>query len=87
MSTDFRDSAEGQPAVTESKRDRFTRIAAKRTQHVLERVRILGNCSNRSVYEYTADDIDKIFAAIEEELQDTRRRFKDRKRRTDEFKF
>lgn len=87
MSTFPDEDAGNRTAQQESKRERFIRIAAKRTQHVLERVRILGNCANRSVYEYSSDDVDKIFAAIEEELQDTRRRFKDRKKRTDEFKF
>lgn len=77
---------EGISVPAESKRERFLRIAAKRTQHVLERFRILGNCSNRSVYEYTAEDIEKIFAAIQEELEDTRRKFQDRKKKRDDFK-
>jgi hypothetical protein len=79
---------EGQNIATEyryaeGKRDRFLRIGAKRTRSVLVRLRILGNCANRSAYEYGAEDIDKIFRAIEDELRETRRKFEPRKKRVD----
>lgn len=61
------------------KRKRFLGLAEKRTQAVLEKLRVLGNCSNRQAYEYTAEDIDKIFAAIEEQLTATKNRFQARK--------
>ena len=86
MSTPIDDSVAPGANSSESKRERFVRLAAKRTEHVLERLRILGNCSNRGVYEYGPEDLDKIFSAIQAELDDTRRRFEDRSKRRDEFK-
>ena len=56
-------------AKTENKADRFKRIAAKRTQQVLEALRKLGNCSNRNTYSYAADDTSKIFNAVDQELK------------------
>ncbi len=57
------------------KRDRFVRLASYRTNEVLKKIKILGNCSNRSAYEYTEDDISKIFSAIDKRLKETRVKF------------
>lgn len=57
------------------KRDRFVRIAEQRTNHILETLRLLGNCANKSNYEYSEDDIRKIFGAIERELKNTKNKF------------
>ena len=38
-------------------------------------VRLLGNCSNKSNYDYTDADIQKIFTAIEKELKNTKLKF------------
>ncbi len=62
-------------ADNETARDRFKRLAAYRTNTILERLRVLGNCANRQVYEYTKEDIDKIFAAIEKAVKETRTKF------------
>jgi len=67
-----------QPRPGETKRDRFIRIAERRTQQLLLRLRILGNCSNRGVYEYTDEDVEKIFSAILRQVDVTRARFEDR---------
>ena len=64
----------------ETRKDRFNRIASKRTNEIIERLRILGNCSNRSTYEYTKEDVDKIFNTINQELKDTRAKFSSTKR-------
>ena len=60
----------------ESARDRFKRLAAYRTNTIIERLRVLGNCSNRQVYEYTKDDIAKIFTAIDKAVKETKAKFK-----------
>ena len=64
----------------ETRKNRFNRIASKRTNEIIERLRILGNCSNRSTYEYTKEDVDKIFNTINQELKDTRAKFSSTKR-------
>lgn len=53
----------------ESKQEKFKRIASSRANRILEDVRLLGNCSNTSSYEYSEEDIRKIFNAIESELR------------------
>jgi hypothetical protein len=59
----------------ESRNERFKRIAAKRTNDILEKIRILGNCSNKSSYEYTEDEINKIFSEIDKQLKLTKAKF------------
>ena len=56
-------------AVQETKDQRFKRIAARRTQTVLEALRKLGNCSNKGTYSYSNDDISKIFEAIDLDIK------------------
>jgi hypothetical protein len=58
-----------------SKRQRFLAVAESRTNTILEKIRILGNCSNRFLYEYTKEEIDKIFKAIQDKLNETKARF------------
>ena len=53
----------------ETKEQRFKRIASKRTENVLEAIRKLGNCSNRSIYGYSDHDVSKIFSAIDPEIK------------------
>lgn len=59
----------------ESKREKFVRLAEARTNRIIETLQLLGNCSNTTVYEYTLDDVDKIFQAIELEMRETRKKF------------
>lgn len=73
------------PLDGESRRNRFIRIAERRTQAVMERLRILSNCSNRAAYEYTPEDVEKIFTAITREVDEARRKF-DRTKGRREFK-
>ena len=59
----------------ETKNERFKRIATKRTNEILEKIRILGNCSNRSSYEYTDEEVTKIFSEIDRLLKLTKAKF------------
>lgn len=67
-------------AIDREKRDKFFELAERRTQAVLEKLRVLGNCSNRQAYEYSEADVEKIFDAIDEQVRLTKARFEDRKR-------
>ena len=62
--------------MTENKRDRFVRVAERRTNAILEKLRVLGNCSNQSMYEYTDEEISKIFSAIRKSVKETESLFK-----------
>lgn len=59
----------------ESRREKFVRIAEKRTNAVILRIRTLSKVANPYAYDYTDDDVRKIFAAIEKELKNARARF------------
>ena len=59
----------------ETKRERFVRLAEARTNKIIDMIQLLGNCSNTNVYDYTSEDIDKIFSAIETELKEAKRKF------------
>jgi hypothetical protein len=61
--------------MNESRHDRFKRIASKRTNDILEKIRILGNCSNKSSYEYTEEEINKIFSELDKQLKMTKGKF------------
>lgn len=59
----------------ETKNAKFKRIASARTSRILDDLRLLGNCANTSHYNYSEDDVGKIFAAIEKELKRTKSLF------------
>lgn len=62
-------------ASEEEKNLRFKRVAENRTNKIIEAIRLLGNCSNRSNYSYTDEDVKKIFSAIEAELKNSKQKF------------
>jgi hypothetical protein len=64
----------------ETKRDRFVRLAEKRTNEVLDKLRILGGCANKRMYDYTTKDADKIFRAIESEVKRVKSQFAEDKK-------
>lgn len=70
--------------MPETKREAFLRLAEKRTNAVLEKLRVLSNCANPYAYDYSDEDIQKIFRAIEHELKMARAKFQNQRRR--EFK-
>ena len=59
----------------DQKRERFKRLATQRTNIVLKRLKVLGNCANRSAYTYTEEDINKIFSEIERRVRETKAKF------------
>lgn len=71
--------------MQETKNERFKRLAKQRGDRALKDIQLLGNLSNRNNYEYSDQDIRKIFSALEEELRSTKARFGSNKKR--EIKF
>ena len=59
----------------ETKREKFVRLAEARTNKIIDMIRLLGNCSNKSNYDYTDADIQKIFTAIDKEIKNTKLKF------------
>lgn len=67
------------------KRKRFERLAVYRTNEVLRKLKVLSNCGNRSAYDYSEDEVNKIFTEIEHHVKDARAKFSFTKRQR-EFK-
>ncbi|HCQ55969.1 MAG TPA: hypothetical protein DIU30_06490 [Clostridiales bacterium] len=61
--------------MLDDKKERFVRIAERRTNNILEQLRLLGNCSNKNNYSYTEEDVKKIFSVIETELKEVKMKF------------
>ena len=68
-------SEEKQQKSKQTKRERFIRVAQRRTKKLLREIQLLARCSNRSSYEYSEKDVLKIFEAIQTELNYARSRF------------
>ena len=62
-------------SVKRDKRQKFVEIASRRVNGVIRDIRLIGNLSNRSAYEYTEEDVKKITKALQRELDAMRARF------------
>ena len=60
---------------SETKREKFVRIAEARTNKIIDMIRLLGNCANKGNYSYTEDEVRKIFSAIDSELKIAKAKF------------
>lgn len=67
----------------DERRARFIRVAERRTREILHKLRLLGNCSNKSAYSYTEEEVELVFSAIQEQLDAARTRFEPSKRELD----
>lgn len=61
--------------MSESKHDKFKRLAISRGERVLKELRLLSNLSNTGNYEYTEEDVKVLFNAIESELKACKSKF------------
>lgn len=77
----YRDGETMMADGNETAEERFRRLATKRTNEVLDRLRRLGNLSNRTNYRYSEEDVEKIFTAIYEAVEDIEARFRPQKDR------
>ena len=62
----------------ETKEDRFHRIAPSRVSRVLDALRILNHCSTLDRYEYTEEEVDKMFAAIRKKVDSVENNFREK---------
>lgn len=58
-----------------NKRKKFEDIAVRRVNRVIKEIRLIGNLSNRSSYEYTEEDVKKIVKALQREVDAVKARF------------
>jgi hypothetical protein len=61
---------------SETKAERFERIAQRRVNEALRTLRLLGNLSDRRNYAYTDEQVILILNAIDQEVRALKARFK-----------
>ena len=59
----------------DNKKERFKRLAVYRTNEVLKKLRVLGNCANRSAYDYSEEEVNKIFSEIDKSSKAIKAKF------------
>ena len=58
------------------KHDKFIELAEKRVSKLLHQLKLIGNLSNRSTYNYAEEEIMKIFSSIDREIKRIKSLFK-----------
>jgi hypothetical protein len=71
---------------TETKRDRFVRIAERRVNKILNDLESLGKCSNKRNYEYTDADVRKIFREIDKKVKEIKALYRTSKNNSNRFR-
>lgn len=69
------------------KRQRFEKVAGKRVQFILDKLELLGNCANSSNYDYSEEDVKKMFSAIRSRTRQVEALFQDELSKQDNSKF
>lgn len=64
------------------KAEAFRRVAERRTERVLQSLRLLGQCSNRRSYEYNDKQIAKIFREIRSAVRNAEQSFQNNRKNT-----
>ena len=61
--------------VTETKNERFKRLASSRGERLIREIALLGNLSNQKNYRYSPEEVEQLFEPIERELRAIRAMF------------
>ena len=56
-------------------REKFVELANKRVNTAIKTIRLIGNLSNKSNYDYSGEDVEMIFSTLTKELRVCRGRF------------
>jgi hypothetical protein len=59
----------------ETRRYRFERVADRRKNEIIKKIRLLGNCSNKSSYDFSENQINAMFREIQKELRKAKGRY------------
>lgn len=71
---------------TETKREKFIRLAEARTNKTIEMIRLIGNLSSKGNYDYSKEDVNQIFNTLEKEIKNARARFEGAESKEEKFK-
>lgn len=67
--------------VRQTDRQKFVQLAEARVNKALKDIQLIGNLSNRSNYDYTDEDVERIFKALNQEIAACKKRFELSKRK------
>ena len=59
----------------ETKRDKFKRLAENRVNATIKEISLIGNLANKSNYEYSKEDVDKIIKTLKKSVSDLESKF------------
>ncbi|MDG5499172.1 hypothetical protein [Marinobacter sp. BGYM27] len=62
--------------MSESKNQRFRRLAASRGNRLIREISLLGNLANKKNYSYTEEEVERLFVPIEKELSEIKKLFR-----------
>ena len=54
---------------SKDKKEKFKELAQKRVDKILKAIDLLGNCSNKYAYDYTEEEVKKIFKVINSRIK------------------
>lgn len=57
------------------KREKFVKLAEARVNKTLKDIHLIGNLSNRSAYDFSDDDVRKMFSALQKGLEAAKARY------------
>lgn len=61
---------------SETKNQKFQRLAEKRTNDVIKKLRLIGNLANTRQYDYSNKEVEEMFSAISEALRRAKSSYK-----------
>lgn len=56
-------------AKAKNKREKFVELATARTRNAIRAIRIIGKLGNKNAYDYGTEDVKKISAALNKEIE------------------
>ncbi len=62
-------------------RERFKVVAENRTNKILNDLRILSHCSNKALYEFSDEEIERIFKAVDDAVTEAKTKFKGKEKK------
>lgn len=65
---------------SESKREKFVRLAESRVNYTLKEINLIGNLANKCNYDYEKEDVDKIVKTLKKAISDLESKFSSRNR-------
>jgi hypothetical protein len=61
--------------IVSEKRNKFVKLAEARVNRAIQDIRLIGNLSNKSAYEFDDEDVKKIFRALQKAADAAKQKF------------